>query len=105
MPSNDIPLDRVHSLLDRMSSDDSRKQKLAQVRGENNDSEDDNRKADMQALSQSNQVDDAMQMTARLWSRKTQAWPDTWVDTRSSTLTNSLAHGIHTQKTKETTAN
>ena len=63
MPSSHIPSDRVHVLLDRMFSDDSRKQKLAQVRGENDDSEDDNRKADRHALSQSNQVNDAMQMS------------------------------------------
>ena len=91
MPENSIPLQRVHAILDRMSVErlpkerkriDVKKTFVENLVDDLADEED----LDAHALRQSNVVNDAMQTTARLWSRSAQAWPEEIVDKCESTL-------------------
>eukprot|EP00973_Karenia_brevis_P022870 3148359-Karenia_brevis.AAC.1 len=73
-----MPLVRVHAILDHMSSAEyvKRKRDKKDKHLDEDESEDD-ALLDRRALAQSNTVNDAMQMTARLWARTNKTWlPD-----------------------------
>ena len=81
IPNNTLPLERVHNILDRMSAMESRapkakKRKKSEEEEEKKEVEEDDYEAASRALQQSEVVSTAMQMTARLWSRTAQQWPD-----------------------------
>ena len=90
IPNNTLPLERVHNILDRMSAMEPRapkakKRKKSEEEEEKKEVEEDDYEAASRALQQSEVVSTAMQVTARLWSRTAQQWPDdTPPDTRAS---------------------
>ena len=89
VPDNQLPLSRVHAILDRMSAAESRAtkpQRRTDTNGKEEKNEEDDFEEASRALKQSESVSNAMQMTARLWSRTTQAWPDEAPETRSSCI-------------------
>ena len=91
IPDNTLPLERVHNILDRMSAMESRapkaktRKRSEEEEEEKKEVEEDDFEAASRALQQSEVVSTAMQMTARLWSRTAQQWPDyTPTETRAS---------------------
>ena len=91
MPDNTLPLTRVHAILDRMSSVDAVKKpekKMSKEETTKNEGEkaDDDDAEDEKALRQSSAINDAMQMTARLWSRTAQPWPEETVERNISSI-------------------
>ncbi len=85
LPSNNLALERVHGILDRMSA--AAIQKASTAAGKDKpEAEASEEDADAKALEQSGQINDAMQLTAKLWSRTQQSWPTGEIDTRISTL-------------------
>ena len=89
---NQIPLERVHAILDRMSSQDGEAKLSARdkvlkrpstpeaVAGAEDEADVDN------LLRQSESVSDAMKTTAMLWSRRAQPWPETAIDRSVSVI-------------------
>ena len=91
MPDNTLPLARVHAILDRMSSAEAAKKpekKIPKEQTAKNEGEktDDDDAEDDKALRQSNAINDAMQMTARLWSRTAQPWPEETVERNTCSI-------------------
>ena len=80
LPDNILPLSRVHAILDRMSAGDCvKKQKAPQQ--DDVDACISDEDPDRAALQQSNNISDAMQLTAKLWSRKASEWQLQKLDT------------------------
>ena len=85
LPNSDLALQRVHDILDRMSAADVQNGRKAKAsKDEEQEISEDN--MDAKALEQSSQINDAMKLTAKLWSRTQQSWPHDNLDVRTSTL-------------------
>jgi hypothetical protein len=84
LPANEVPLGRVHDILDRMSRQEDDAPRSRKADAEEGVEDDEN--VDEKALRQSTQVRGSMQMTAKLWSRDDNRWPEEPVDTRDSSL-------------------
>ena len=92
VPSNTVPLTRVHAILERMSrgEDDEtvpvrpgkNKTKTTEAPGEETSGAD----VDAPALRQSTQIQSSMRTTARLWPAHTREWPADVVDVRNTSL-------------------
>ncbi len=92
VPSNTVPLTRVHAILERMSrgEDDEtvpvrpkkNKSKTPEAPGEETSGAD----VDAPALRQSTQIQSSMRTTARLWPAHTREWPADVVDVRNTSL-------------------
>ena len=82
VPDNSLPLARVHSILDRMSADKDVIAPQAEDPKEDISDEEDG----TQEHKRSEQVTQALKVTARLWSLSTASWPDITVDTRCTSL-------------------
>ena len=83
IPNNFLPLSRVHALLDHMSAAEVAEKKRkprAKTLQEAIDQVDAEVDVDAEALRQSGVINNAMQLTARLWSRTAQPWPDDLLD-------------------------
>ena len=81
LPENALPLARVHHILDQMAistEKDSAKTKAAEEDGSDEEN--------MQQVARSEQVTNALKVTARLWSRSATSWPDTPVDMSTTSL-------------------
>jgi len=107
LPATDVAVDRVHEILDRMST--------AQVQKSNRAAPDENlhlqekdEDVDAEALLQTSQINDAMKLTAKLWSRTQQAWAMQNVDTRgmsSEALAQSLQAGTKPRRKRKDALN
>jgi hypothetical protein len=83
VPDANLALHRVHDILDRMSAAVVHKNV-----GDNEDAEaaDTEAAADARALTQTVQINDAMQLTARLWKRSNEPWTGDELDCRCTSL-------------------
>ena len=90
LPNNELPLQRVHAILDKMSAArDSSRADEQTARDETLEPEDlIDAKAD-----QSQNVNNAMQLTAKLWARDASEWPESGVDARSMSLSKTPEQG------------
>ena len=94
VPSIVLPLARVHHILDHMPSPTETTPAQPKA-GEENGSDDE----DMQEMSRSEQVTNALKVTARLWSRSTTSWPETAVDITTSSLSSNPSMMRSTKRT------
>ena len=84
LPGNDLPLARVHAILDRMSQQEGTSEKAESKDPEEEAPEEE--VAEEKALCQSGQIRGSMQVTAKLWARTDKTWPEEPVDGRQSSL-------------------
>jgi len=104
IPGNQLPLGRVHAILDRMSSakPDSRKRTPEDNEGaeQPHAKETDEEDVDQEALKQSDAIRDAMQTTARLWSRTAKPWPEEALDRSTSTIVEAMEKQVRRREKK-----
>ena len=82
VPPNELPLARVHTILERMAQEGTAAKRDAKKRATDEAGSD----SDDKALQQSGAVSNAMQLTARLWARSKQAWQHGAPDARHATI-------------------
>ena len=102
MPANSVPLNRVHGILDAMSAQETKEDPV-----EKDSTElvlEDAESLDNKALKKSSQMQDATQVTAKLWPRSLIAWPQDDLDIRMSSLQTEqteFGHGKPAQRQKQ----
>ena len=96
VPNNVLPLARVHHILDHMASPTETTPAQPKA-GEENGSDGE----DMQEMPRSEQVTNALKVTARLWSRLTTSWSETAVDITTSSLSSNPSMTRSTKRTAQ----
>jgi hypothetical protein len=76
LPASDLAVDKVHGILDRMSAAETQRHMKATQTADAEGGDEEGR-IDADALVQTSQINDAMKLTARLWSRLV-AKPGCW---------------------------
>ena len=96
LPNNALPLARVHHILDHMAI--STETASAKTKAAEEDGSDEEY---MQQVARSEQVTNALKVTARLWSRSTTSWPETPVDITTSSLSSTPPLSRNTVRTSQ----
>ena len=86
VPDADMAVQRIHGIIDRMSTAEVKVGTQKAAAGANEPGDVDH-EADACALQQSSQINDAMKLTAKLWSRTKQGWDAENLDTATVATT------------------